>query len=171
MSNRLFIGLLAAGIALSLSEACNHGATNGSTGTAGAGASTGTGNGSGQAGSGSGSAGTSGRGNTSGSAGSNGDTGTAGSSTSGTGNTSGSAGTVGTTGSGGSGSSLEMIDNLEDNDRQIIAANGRQGPWHSFNDSNGGNIQPPLGTGFVATSGGANNTAYAVHATGSGYQF
>ena len=41
-----------------------------------------------------------------------------------------------------------MIDNLEDNDRQIIAANGRQGPWHSFNDSNGGNIQPPLGTGF-----------------------
>src|SRR6478752_1910434 len=165
MSNRLFIGLLAAGIALSLSEACNHGATNGSTGTAGAGASTGTGNGSGQAGSGSGSAGTSG------SAGSNGNPGAAGSSTSGTGNTSGSAGTVGTTGSGGSGSSLEMIDNLEDNDRQIIAANGRQGPWHSFNDSNGGNIQPPLGTGFVATAGGANNTSYAVHTTGSGYQF
>src|SRR5512144_3203788 len=80
MSNRLFIGLLAAGVALSLSEACNHGATNGSTGTAGAGSSTGTGNGSGQAGSGSGSAGTSG------SAGSNGDTGAAGSSTSGTGN-------------------------------------------------------------------------------------
>ncbi len=46
-----------------------------------------------------------------------------------------------------------MIDNLEDNDRQIIVANGRQGPWHSFNDSNGGNIQPPLGTGFVRDRG------------------
>ena len=53
MSNRLFVGLLAAGFALSVSEACNHAGGNGSTGTAGTG-STGTGNGSGQAGTGSG---------------------------------------------------------------------------------------------------------------------
>src|SRR4029079_9931675 len=104
-----------------------------------------------------------GTGNGVGTAGTNGAAGTAGG-----GNSSGSAGT---TGAGGSGPSLEMIDNLEDNDRQIIVANGRQGPWHSVNDSNGGNIQPPLGTGFVATAGGANNTGYAVHTTGSNYQF
>jgi hypothetical protein len=170
MSNRLSIGLLAVGFALSVSEACNHAGGNGSTGTAGTG-STGTGNGSGQAGTGSGSAGTSGG------AGTVGDTGTAGTAT-GTGNNVGTAGTNGDAGtnggagtSGGGGSSLEMIDNLEDNDRQIIVANGRQGPWHSFNDANGGNIQPPLGTGFVATAGGANNTTYAVHTTGSGFQF
>ena len=64
-----------------------------------------------------------------------------------------------------------MIDNLDDADARIIMANGRQGPWHSFNDSNGGNIQPPLGTGFLPVAGGANNTSHAVHTTGSGYQF
>src|SRR6478752_7588375 len=78
MSNRLVIGLLAVGFALSVSEACNHAAGNGSTGTAGTG-STGTGNGSGQAGTGSGTAGTSGA------AGNVGTTGTAGTAT-GTGN-------------------------------------------------------------------------------------
>jgi len=178
MSNRLLIGLLAAGFAVSLSEACNHAGGNGPTGTAGTGSGS-AGTGSGQAGTGPGNAGTSGE------AGNFGGAGTGGSAT-GTGNSVGSAGTTGdagttgggattgsagTTGSGGSSSSLEMIDNLEDNDRQIIVVNGRQGPWHSFNDTNGGNIQPPLGTGFVATAGGANNTAYAVHATGSNYQF
>jgi hypothetical protein len=172
MSNRPLIGLLAAGFALALSDACSHQGGSGSTGTAG---NTGAGNGSGQAGTGSGSAGTTG------SAGTFGDTGTGGSAigstagTTGSGGTVGSAGTnggsAGTTGAGGAVSANEMIDNLDDNDRMIIAANGRQGPWHSFNDSNGGNIQPPLGTGFVATAGGANNTQYAVHTTGSGYQF
>src|SRR6185436_10442083 len=133
MSNRILIGLLAVGFALSAAEGCQHDNAKGTGGT------TGTGNGSGQAGTGSGSAGT--------------------------------TGTAGTTGAGGTVSANEMIDNLDDNNAFIIMANGRQGPWHSFNDSNGGNIQPPLGTGFVATAGGANNTAYAVHTTGSGYQF
>jgi hypothetical protein len=184
MSHRSFPGLLAAGLVLSLSQACNHAGGNGSTGTAGTG-STGTGNGSGQAGAGSGNAGASGAagntgnpgaagtatgtGNSVGTAGTNGDAGTVGT-TGGAGNN-GTGGNIGTTGGGGSGTSLEMIDNLEDNDRQIIAANGRQGPWHSFNDTNAGNIQPPLGTGFVAAAGGANNTTYAVHTMGSGFQF
>ena len=64
-----------------------------------------------------------------------------------------------------------MIDNLDDADGRIIMANGRQGPWHSFNDSNGGNQQPPIGTGFLPVTGGANSTSHAVHTTGSGYQF
>ena len=64
-----------------------------------------------------------------------------------------------------------MIDNLDDNDARIMMVGGRQGPWHSFNDSNGGNQQPPIGTGFLPVTGGANNTSHAVHTTGSGYQF
>ena len=59
MSNRLLIGLVAAGFALSLSEACNHAGGNGSTGTAGTGSGS-AGTGSGQAGTGPGNAGTSG---------------------------------------------------------------------------------------------------------------
>ena len=50
-------------------------------------------------------------------------------------------------------------------------ANGRQGPWHSFNDQNGGNQQPPYGGTFTPQPGGANGTSYAVHTTGSGYSF
>ena len=141
------------------SEACNHGGGNGSTGTRPARGSTGTGNSSGQAGTGSGNAGTSGaaghrrydrhrghddrhRQRRRHSRRRHGDAGTAGGDN--------RAAARARPGAGGMVTSLEMIDNLEDNDRQIIAANGRQGPWHSFNDSNGGNIQPPLGTGFVA---------------------
>ena len=47
----------------------------------------------------------------------------------------------------------DMIDNLDDGDARIIMANGRQGPWHSFNDQNGGNQQPPFGTGFLPDRG------------------
>jgi len=179
MSERLLIGLLAAAFAVSLSEACSHQGGGAGTGSAGNGSS-GTGN-TGQAGTGSGN--TSGNAGTTGNAG---DTGSGGSATgtgnnvgaagmTGGGNTSGGAGTMGgagTTGAGGMVASLEMIDNLEDNDRHIIMANGRQGPWHSFNNTtSAGNQQPPLGTAFVANAGGANNTAYAVHSTGSGFQF
>ena len=52
-----------------------------------------------------------------------------------------------------------MIDNLDDNDGRIIMANGRQGPWHSFNDSNGGNQPAPVRHGLPPAAGGANNTA------------
>ena len=76
------------------------------------------------------------------------------------------AGAAGTTGT-----SSEMIDKLDDNDARIMMVGGRQGPWHSFNDSNGGNQQPPIGTGFLPVPGGANSTSHAVHTTGSGYQF
>src|SRR4051812_30203831 len=96
----------------------------------------------------------------------------------GQGGSSSTSGAGGATGGGGSGStgagganvpSTELIDNLDDNDARIMMTGGRQGPWHSFNDSNGGNQQPPVGTGFMPASGGANSTPYAVHTTGSGY--
>lgn len=65
----------------------------------------------------------------------------------------------------------ELIDDLDDNDGRILTSGGRQGPWHAFNDQNGGNQQPPVNGPFVPKAGGANGTPYAVHTTGSGYQF
>jgi len=88
----------------------------------------------------------------------------------------GATGGGGSTSSGAGGSTTpppanDLIDNLDDNDGRIIMTAGRQGPWHSFNDTNGGNQQPPIGGGFLPQAGGANNTPYAVHTTGSGYQY
>jgi hypothetical protein len=103
-------------------------------------------------------------------------TGSGGGSGAGTGGTSG-AGTGGgnaaggATGSGGAAPSTEMIDNLDDNDGRILVVSGRQGPWHSFNDTSSGNQVPPINGTFAPQSGGANSTPYAVHTTGSGYQF
>ena len=74
-------------------------------------------------------------------------------------------------GSGGSGPIVDMVDNFEDNDGKIIQAQGRQGPWHSFNNQNGGNQVPAFNGTFMPASGGANSSAYAVHTTGSGYSF
>ena len=65
----------------------------------------------------------------------------------------------------------DPIDNLDDGDGRILMVGGRQGPWHSFNDSNGGNQQPPLSAAFAPESGGAMGTPYAVHTSGSGYTF
>src|SRR5262249_28312309 len=62
-------------------------------------------------------------------------------------------------------------DNLDDGDDRILMTGGRQGPWHSFNSSNGGNQQPPISGPFAPQSGGANGTPYAVHTTGSGYTY
>lgn len=93
---------------------------------------------------------------------------------------SGTTGTGATTGSGGgpaggtggaAAPSFEMIDNLDDNDARIIVAGGRQGPWHAFNNQNGGDQRPPIGTGFMPQAGGANSTPYAAHTTGSNYTF
>ncbi len=53
----------------------------------------------------------------------------------------------------------------------ILMTAGRQGPWHSFNDSNGGNQTPSINDPFLPDMGGANGTPYAGHTKGSGYQF
>ena len=83
----------------------------------------------------------------------------------------GSTGTAGTTAAAGAGPIVDMVDNLEDNDGKIIQAQGRQGPWHSFNNQMGGNQVPAFNGTFTPAAGGANNSAYAVHTTGSGYSF
>ncbi len=114
--------------------------------------------------------GTTGAGATTGRAGTTG-TGTTGSAgVTGSGATTGGAGSTGAAGTGAPATS-SMIDNLDDGDGRILMADGRQGPWHVFNDQNGGNQQPPFNGPFVAQSGGANNTPMAAHTTGNGYQY
>jgi Glycosyl hydrolase family 45 len=111
--------------------------------------------------------------------GSGGSTSGAGSGGSGTGNAGGDGNGGGGADNGTSGGSggapnvpaADMVDNLDDNDGRILQANGRQGPWHAFNDQNGGNQQPPVNGTFTPQTGGANSTAYAAHTTGSGLGF
>jgi hypothetical protein len=173
MSKHLLLGCIGLVFAVLASDGCHTGRVltggAGSSGSGSGGSNTaGTGNTTGVAGQGSGEAGTTGSGNTAGSGTAGGSGNTAGTGTAGDVGT----GVAGTTGAAGSGTvTADMIDNLDDNDARIMMANGRQGPWHSFNDSNGGNQQPPIGTGFLPASGGVNNSPYAVHTTGSGYQF
>jgi len=102
-------------------------------------------------------------------------TGAAGSSAAGGAGTAGRAGggMAGRGGGGGPGPmlmSVEVIDDFEDNDGRITVMGGRQGPWHSFNDTNGGNQTPPNAM-WMPESGGASSSAYAAHTKGSGYKF
>jgi hypothetical protein len=89
----------------------------------------------------------------------------------------GGSGTAGAAGGGGgntvTGPTFDTIDNLDDGDGRIQVANGRQGPWHSFNSapSNGGNQKPAFTDAFTPETGGANNTPFAVHTTGDGYTY
>lgn len=99
--------------------------------------------------------------------------GIAGDTAGGTGGTAGSPAAGGTGGTGGSGPNLtyELIDDLEDNDARILQNNGRQGPWHIFNDQGNGGNQQPSNSNFLPEKGGANGTMYAVHTTGEGFGF
>jgi hypothetical protein len=82
------------------------------------------------------------------------------------------AGSGGATGMGGAvAMASDVIDNFDDNDGRILMVSGRQGPWHTFNDTSSGNQQPPVGAAFTPQAGGANGTPYAAHTTGSGYKF
>ena len=55
-------------------------------------------------------------------------------------------------GAGGVVTTADMIDHLDDGDARIIMVNGRQGPWHSFSEPAGGNIQPPSDAGFFSAT-------------------
>ena len=107
--------------------------------------------------------------------------GTAGAASGGTGLSSGGApgagggtggrGGAGAGGPGGAPVGVSVIDSLDDGDGMIAVMAGRQGPWHSFNDSNNGNQTPSINGPFVPEMGGVNGSPYAAHTKGSGYQF
>jgi hypothetical protein len=64
-----------------------------------------------------------------------------------------------------------VIDDLEDNDARIVAKEGRQGPWHVFNNQGNGGNQQPSSSAFAPEKGGAKSTMFAVHTSGEGYEF
>jgi len=91
------------------------------------------------------------------------------------GTTGGAGGGPATTGKGGAAgtppSGVSVIDDLDDGDGRIAMTAGRQGPWHAFNDTNGGNQKPSVNGPFTPEMGGANSSPYAAHTSGSNYQF
>ena len=63
----------------------------------------------------------------------------------------------------------DLIDDLEDGDDAINESNGRMGGWYTFNDESTTGTQTPPGSGFTATSGGADGSAFAAATSGSGF--
>ena len=63
----------------------------------------------------------------------------------------------------------DMLDDFEDGDGAIIMSGGRQGFWYTFNDGTAGGSQTPPSTAVVPDSGGACESANALHTTGSGF--
>jgi len=61
-----------------------------------------------------------------------------------------------------------MIDDLEDGDPLILAADGRQGAWYTYNDESEGAEQLPP-TPFEPTSGGPGSSLYMAQTSGSGF--
>jgi len=91
------------------------------------------------------------------------------------GNGGGAGGGPARTGKGGAGgvppSGMSLIDDFDDGDGRIAMTLGRQGPWHAFNDTNGGNQKPSVNGPFTPEMGGVNSSPYAAHTSGSNYQF
>jgi hypothetical protein len=63
----------------------------------------------------------------------------------------------------------DLIDDLEDGDDAINETNGRIGGWYTFNDESTTGTQIPPGTGFTATTGGAEGSAFSAGTSGSGF--
>jgi len=81
-------------------------------------------------------------------------------------------GAGGASGAGTAMTTYDAIDDLEDGNDRILMSAGRQGPWHTFNNLDGGGNQTPAkSSAFVPESGGANGSQFAVHTTGDGYTF
>ncbi|KYF89304.1 hypothetical protein BE20_09425 [Sorangium cellulosum] len=86
--------------------------------------------------------------------------------------------TAATTGAGGGPQTLEMIDDMEDNNNAILAAGGRVGYWYTFNDKTEGATQnpppDPTGTGetpFTMTEldPARGQSKYAARSWGTGF--
>jgi len=59
-----------------------------------------------------------------------------------------------------------VIDDAEDDNNQIAANKGRGGYWYTFLDKVGSTVQPPAGSTFAMSAGGAEGSAHAAHMTG-----
>ena len=64
---------------------------------------------------------------------------------------------------------IDMIDDFEDGNGALLPEDGRQGFWYIFNDGSVGSSQMPPSDMVLPVDGGANNTSYAMHTSGSGF--
>ncbi|WP_437924135.1 carbohydrate binding domain-containing protein [Sorangium sp. So ce291] len=87
--------------------------------------------------------------------------------------------TSATTGTGGGPQSIELIDDMEDNDNAILAEGGRVGYWYTFNDETAGATQnpppDPEGTGetpftMTALDPARSQSTTAARSWGSGFE-
>lgn len=87
--------------------------------------------------------------------------------------------TSATTGTGGGPQTIEMIDDMEDNDNAILAEGGRVGYWYTFNDGTEGATQnpppDPEGTGetpftMTALEPARGQSTHAARSWGSGFE-
>ena len=63
-----------------------------------------------------------------------------------------------------------MIDDLEDGDPLITAANGRKGAWYTYNDeSMGASQNPAADEPFAPVEGGPGESLFMAHTDGSGF--
>jgi hypothetical protein len=146
MSPRTLLAVAAVALAANCSIYDQELVTRGMTGAAGGGSTAGEGGASGSGGSGS-SAGSAGQGDSPGAAPASGGGGTSGA----------NGGAAGLEQEGGAGGSVdvepfELVDDMEDGDRFVVAGSGRDGAWQSHNDATLGSIQePPPGATFTMT--------------------
>ncbi|WP_437323518.1 hypothetical protein [Sorangium sp. So ce381] len=93
--------------------------------------------------------------------------------------TSTAASTSASTGSGAGPQTIEMIDDMEDNDNAILAKGGRVGYWYTFNDATEGATQTPPpdpeGTGeepftMTALEPARSQSTYAARSWGEGFE-
>lgn len=76
------------------------------------------------------------------------------------------------TSSGGSSAKLSMIDDMEDGDGSILAADGRKGAWYTYNDETAAATQDPaVGLPFEMTpiNPPRGQSAFAANTKGSGF--
>ncbi len=59
-----------------------------------------------------------------------------------------------------------LIDDCEDGNNQILKQDTRAGYWYSAVDTEGSTIEPPAGSAFPMTRGGAKGSGYAAHIKG-----
>lgn len=80
-------------------------------------------------------------------------------------------GTGGTTTTAGAPTDISMIDDMEDKNGSILAAEGRVGAWYTYNDTTGMQAPPAGQMGFDMTelTPPRDESTYAANTTGSGF--
>jgi endoglucanase len=59
-----------------------------------------------------------------------------------------------------------LLDDCEDGNNQILKQDTRGGYWYSAVDTEGSTVEPPAGSAFPMTQGGARGSGYAAHIQG-----